>query len=133
MREFFNKPDLGQLLLRLCIGLYMFGNGVKTFMAGEHAWTFMGKRMSLIGITAYPMFWGVVAASIFTVGGLLIALGAFFRYAAFALFFTMVIAILYHISAGDEFFKATGFSFCLASVFLSMLFTGPGNIALQKS
>jgi putative oxidoreductase len=132
MRNFFQKPDLGLLLLRVLVGLLMFGNGIKVFMAGRMSWEFMGQQMSIFGITAYPMFWGLAAAVTYVLGGLLFAIGAFFRWACFFLLCTMVVAAMYHLKGGHDFFKEMGYSYTLGSIFLSMMFVGPGSFSLSK-
>lgn len=132
MKNFFQKPDLGLLILRVLVGVLMFGNGVKTFMAGRMAWDFMGKQMAIFGITAYPVAWGLAAAATYALGGVLFAIGALFRWACFFLLCTMVVAATYHLEGGHDFFKEIGYSFTLGSVFLAMMFVGPGAYSVAK-
>ena len=100
-----NLLDAGLLLLRIGIGISIFFHGLPKIMAGPEMWTAIGGTMSNLGITFAPTFWGFMAAFAETVGGILFALGLFFRPAALLLIGTMVVALVMHFSQGDDFMK----------------------------
>lgn len=125
-----NLLDAGLLLLRIGIGISIFFHGLPKIMAGPEMWTTIGGTMSNLGITFAPTFWGFMAAFAETVGGILFALGLFFRPAALLLIGTMVVALVMHFSQGDDFMKY-GHALDLLIVFIAGLVTGPGNYSFD--
>ncbi|MFY9172881.1 DoxX family protein [Petrimonas mucosa] len=125
-----NLLDAGLLLLRIGIGISIFFHGLPKIMAGPEMWTAIGGTMSNLGITFAPTFWGFMAAFAETVGGILFALGLFFRPAALLLIGTMVVALVMHFSQGDDFMKY-GHALDLLIVFIAGLVTGPGNYSFD--
>jgi putative oxidoreductase len=125
-----NLLDAGLLLLRIGIGISIFFHGLPKIMARPEMWTAIGGTMSNLGITFAPTFWGFMAAFAETVGGILFALGLFFRPAALLLIGTMVVALVMHFSQGDDFMKY-GHALDLLIVFIAGLVTGPGNYSFD--
>jgi putative oxidoreductase len=123
--------DIGLLLLRVGIGIMFMMHGYPKLIGGEEKWESLGNNMGNLGITFAPVFWGFMAAFAEFGGGILLALGLFFRPAAFLLFFTMFVAAIRHISAGDGF---NGYSHAAESaiLFFSLIFTGPGKYSLDE-
>ena len=99
-------------------------------MGGPETWTAIGGTMSNLGINFAPTFWGFMAAFAETVGGILFALGLFFRPAALLLIGTMIVALVMHLSQGDDFMKY-GHSLDLLIVFVAALLTGPGKYSFD--
>lgn len=124
--------DLGLLIIRIGIGIAFMIHGYPKITGGVETWTQIGGSMSNIGINFAPAFWGFMAAFAEFVGGLLLILGFLFRPAAGMLVFTMIIAMIMHISNGDGF---NGYSHALESgiLFLGLLVAGPGKYALKIS
>ncbi|MCB9034538.1 MAG: DoxX family protein [Chitinophagales bacterium] len=130
MKKF--DKDLGLLIIRLGIGIAFMIHGYPKITGGTETWTQIGAAMGNIGINFAPTFWGFMAAFAEFAGGLLLILGFLFRPAAAMLVFTMIIAMIMHISKGDGF---GGYSHALESgiVFLGLLVSGPGKYALKIS
>ena len=122
--------QLGLLLLRVGLGISIFLHGFPKITAGPEMWTMIGSSMGIFGITFAPTFWGFLAALTESVGGLLFALGFFFRPAAIMLTGLMIVALSTHLSAGDD-FMVYGHALDLLIVFGSSILIGPGRYSLD--
>lgn len=131
IRSRYKYKDLGLLILRVGIGFMFMVHGWPKLMGGPEKWEQVGKAVEIFGITFTPVVWGFMAGFAEVVGGALIMLGFFFRFAVLLLFITMVVATTRHITAGDGF---GGYSHALeaAILFFSLLFIGPGRYSLDK-
>jgi putative oxidoreductase len=80
-KNFLSKtyPDLGLLIIRVGLGILMIKHGWPKITGGPEKWESLGNNMSMLGITFFPIFWGLCAALAETVGGLLMGIGLFFR------------------------------------------------------
>jgi putative oxidoreductase len=87
--------------------------------------------MSKVGVNFAPEVWGFLAALAEFGGGLLLALGLWFRLACLGLLVTMIMATVMHLTKGDGF---SGYAHALESafVFLGLLFAGPGRYSLDE-
>jgi len=97
-------PDLGNLVLRVGIGLEMFVYGWPKITAGTSLWEHSGAALSgVLGIHFLPVVWGVLIALSQALGGALIAIGFFARPAAFVLAFVMGLAavMVFQTSGGN--------------------------------
>lgn len=130
MRKNDNLLHVGLLVLRMGIGISIFFHGLPKITAGPETWTAIGGTMSNLGITFAPTFWGFMAAFSESAGGILLALGLFFRPAALLLIGTMIVALVMHISLGDDFMKY-GHALDLLIVFAAALLTGPGKYSFD--
>lgn len=130
MRKKNDLLQVGLLILRIGIGISIFFHGLPKIMGGPETWTAIGGTMSNLGINFAPTFWGFMAAFAETVGGILFALGLFFRPAALLLIGTMIVALVMHLSQGDDFMKY-GHSLDLLIVFVAALLTGPGKYSFD--
>lgn len=130
MRKDKNLLQAGLLLLRVGIGVSIFFHGLPKMTRGPETWTAIGGTMSNLGINFAPAFWGFMAAFAETIGGILFALGLFFRPAALLLIGTMTVALVMHFSQGDDFMKY-GHAFDLLIVFAAALLTGPGKYSFD--
>jgi putative oxidoreductase len=86
--------------------------------------------MGHVGVTVYPVAWGLAAACAEFFGGILLILGLLFRPATFLLLVVMTMATLHHWMAGDE-FKVMLHPIELACVFLGLFFVGPGRYSID--
>ena len=130
MRKKDDLLQVGLLILRIGIGISIFFHGLPKIMGGPETWTAIGGTMSNLGINFAPTFWGFMAAFAETVGGILFALGLFDRPAALLLIGTMIVALVMHLSQGDDFMKY-GHSLDLLIVFVAALLTGPGKYSFD--
>ena len=130
MKQKQNLINYGLLILRLGIGFTIFLHGLPKITGGVETWTGIGSTMSNLGITFAPAFWGFMAAFSETVGGLLFALGLFYRPAALLLCGTMAVAVITHLSQGDG-FTGYGHALDLLIVFVAALVAGPGKYSFD--
>ncbi len=130
--KFLDKPDLGFLIMRVVAGAIFVAAGINKFLGGEGALEQTGSAMALFGLGFAPIFWGVLAALVETVGGLLLIIGFLFRGAAFFLFMTMIVAtaVMFDMKGLD--LKSIGYPLVMLAVSAGLMFTGPGKIAAQK-
>lgn len=124
--------DLGLLLLRVGIGLMFMYYGWPKIMGGPVAWTKLGGAVGNFGITIAPVFWGFMAAFAEFGGGLLLALGLFFRVASMLLATTMIVAVSTKFAAGAGLSGAAQ-PLQLAILFLSLILIGPGRYSFDDS
>ncbi len=126
-----NLLHLGLLVLRIGIGTSMFFHGLPKIMGGVETWTWLGSSMSIVGINFAPTFWGFLAAFTEAFGGLLFALGLVYRPITIMLTGMMGMAMLSHISKGDN-FMVYSHALELMIVFMAMFIAGPGRYSLDK-
>lgn len=122
---------IGLLILRIGIGISIFFHGLPKITGGIETWTAIGSTMSNLGINFAPTFWGFMAAFAETIGGVLFALGLLFRPATLLLIGTMAVALIMHISQGDDFMRY-GHSLDLLILFVSALFVGAGKYSFDS-
>ena len=122
--------DLGLLILRLGVGIGFLGfHGWGKLSGGPETWANVGGVMEIIGIGFGHTFFGFLAAFAESIGGILLAAGLFFRVATVLLGFTMIMASLSHIVSGRG---SPGHALKYASLFIGLLFIGPGKYSLDE-
>ena len=128
--------DAGLLLLRILIGLSFLAHGLPKITAGPLLWVKLGKSMQFVGMGAYPVFWGFMAALSESLGGFLLLIGFCFRPACLFLFITMAVATTMHFNTtpGDlyEKWEVASHAIELGSLFLSLLLIGPGRYSVDR-
>jgi len=129
---FYKHRDIGILLLRLSTGIgFVFVHGWGKIFGGAELWTIIGKSMSNLGITFTPGFWGFMASISEFGGGILILLGLFTRPASAFMAFTMMVAVITHLSRLDPWNKVI-YPVEMLGVFLCLLFIGAGKYSLDN-
>ncbi len=123
--------DIGILIIRVGIGIsFVLVHGVQKLTGGVERWTSLGKTMSNLGIDFFPAFWGFMAAFAETFGALFLIIGLFYRPAVFLLAFTMLVAMITHLSKLDPWTKVA-YPLELMFVFIGLFFIGPGRFSLD--
>ena len=127
-----NLRNIGLLALRLGIGgMFVFWHGWDKISHGTAKWEEVSGAMAFLGVTFYPVFWGLVASLTEFVGGLCIMLGLFFRPACAFLAFTMIVAVNLHYHV-PRMRPMISYPIEIGIVVLSLLIIGPGDWALGK-
>lgn len=124
--------NFGLLIMRAGVGVMMMTHGIPKLMGGPEKWAKIGEAIGNIGIHAYPVFWGFMAAASEGIGGFLLLLGLFFRPTSLFLLITMIVAVAHHFHSGDSIGEASH-AIELAFVFFGFLFIGPGKYSVDKS
>jgi len=123
--------DLGLLILRGGLGFFFILHGWPKLVGGPDTWTALGKAMGVLGIDFLPVVWGFAATVAELVGGIALILGYMTRPAAALLAFTMVVAALKHVAAGDPFLMRSSRPMELAVVFIALVILGPGRHSID--
>ena len=123
--------NTGLLILRVGLGIMMMTHGIPKLTGGMKMWEGVGSAMGNIGITFFPVFWGLAAAVVETFGGFLFVLGLAFRPACLFLAFVMLTASINHFAGGDGLGGASH-AIELGFVFLGLMFVGPGKYSVDK-
>lgn len=122
--------DHALLVLRLGVGLgFVWYHGWPKLAGGPERWEGVGGAMGNYGLGFAPEFWGLMAALGETVGGLLIALGLFFRPAAVILAFVMMTATINHWVTG---MGTPAHAFKNFFFFVGLIAVGPGRFSLDE-
>ena len=133
-KQVFKNVNLGLFILRLGIGIMFMVHGFdKMFpVDGDYIgkWTWLGSRMNLVGVTFAPAFFGFMAAVAEFFGGVFLILGLFTRVWSWLLAFTMFIAMLHHLQAGDG-ISGASHAIELMVVFVGLAIIGPAKLSLD--
>ncbi|MDM1049018.1 DoxX family protein [Sphingobacterium hotanense] len=127
-----SKTDIGLLIIRVVIGTTMIAfHGIPKLMGGVEGWTKIGQSMQTIGINFLPTMWGFSAGFTETVGSFLLILGLWTRPASWLLAFTMLIAVVVHLSKGDG-LSGASHAIEFLSVYVAFAIMGPGRLSVDK-
>ena len=105
-------------------------HGWGKLFGGPEVWEKLGSNMQYLGISFWPQFWGFMGGFGEAFGGLLLAIGLFFRPATFLLLCTMIVATARHIVLEDS-FPWLSHSMEAGFLFLSLWFVGSGKYSLD--
>ncbi len=127
------RRDIGLFVLRLVIGLSMLVfHGWGKLQGGPERWEGLGGQMANLGIRFAPVFWGFMAMFAEVVCSALLVLGVLFRPSAAMLAFTMLVAVIRHLSLPEDAsgagWKGASHALELLGVYVALLLTGPGRI-----
>lgn len=128
--EVWAYKDLGLFIMRVAIGLIFMKHGYGKYTGGSQVWLWCGQQMAHIGITFFPIAWGIAAMIAEFFGGICLTLGFYTRFASCFLLVTMIIATLYHINNNDDFSKIAH-PLCLLFIFLGFIVAGSGQYSLD--
>ena len=124
--------DLGLLVLRIGIGvMFILVHGGPKLLGGPERWEQVGGAMAVLGITAFPVAWGLAAACAEFLGGIGVLLGLWTRWACGFLTFTMAVAATMHLTRGDGWGVASH-AIEVGTVFLSLTLIGPGAYSVDR-
>ena len=126
--NFLNRlHPVGLLVLRLALGAVMIAHGYQKVFGG------MPQFMRMLSDMGIPAWMGYLTAAAEFGGGILLVIGFLTRFAAFAIFIDMLVAICKVHLAHGFFSKNGGFEFpmTLAAIAFSLILTGGGPIAMD--
>lgn len=128
----FKKPDFGLLIMRLILGASFATHGLTKFMGGTNVLEQVGKATAAFGIHEFPVFFGGMAALLELLGGILVFVGYKFRIGVVAILLVLF-AALYSTFVTKPTFMSIAWPLEMFSVFLGLLFIGPGKYSPDKS
>jgi putative oxidoreductase len=126
-----NYRNFGLLIIRVGLGLMFIFHGLPKLEGGPKMWEQIGGAMGSVGIHFFPVFWGLAAAVVETVGGFLLILGLAFRPVCLLLVINLVIAALFTYNKGEGLMGASH-AIEDAVMFAGLLFIGPGKYSVDK-
>jgi hypothetical protein len=103
--------------------------GIMFFVGGNNALIALGKVLSIIGITSWPLHFGWAMAMIYIVGGITFAVGAFFRISTFSLGTIVLLETTFKYSTNRPFMDDVAYALVLAATMYGFMFIGPGTYA----
>lgn len=121
---------VGIAIIRVGVGALFIGHGYLKLSRGPGEWLWTGQQMANLGITFFPMFWGLCAVAAELLGGICLTLGLATRFAAAFMAFTMFVAVVHHIKKGDS-YGYTSFPLSQMFVFLGFVVMGSGKYSLD--
>jgi putative oxidoreductase len=122
--------DSALLIFRLGLGGMFMWHGWPKIIGGPASWSGLGQAMTTFGIEFAPAFWGFMSGFAEFAGGLLFALGLFYRLASLLLFFNLFVAFTSQMAGGKGLAKASQ-SLEDSVSFFSAAFIGPGKYSLD--
>lgn len=128
------RPDLGLLIIRLFSGLLMFGFGLNKFMGGTATFKAVGSALQNLGLNLGDTFFlvmGVAASLTELLGGLLVAIGLFFRPALALLLVVMGVAVITMFSRHGFNVGELGKPLIYFGIYLGLFFSGPGSYSVK--
>ena len=123
--------NTGILIIRLGLGIMFIIHGYPKLLGGPEQWEMIGASMKYVGITVFPVVWGLLAGLAETFGGFLILIGLAFRPACILLTLTMAVAATMHLSNGDGLITASH-AIEVGIIFFVLAFIGPGRYSVDK-
>lgn len=129
-----NYRNFGLLVIRVGLGIMFIYHGYPKLTGGVKMWEELGSATGYVGIHFLPAMWGLLAALVETVGGVLLILGLGFRLACILLFINMLVAISFHLHQTGPMGGIDGAAHAIeiAVVFAGLLFVGPGTYSVDK-
>lgn len=125
--------DIALLVLRFCLGTIFMAHGMQKFFGAFGGPGINGFSQMLSGLGFSPaIFWAYLASCTELLGGLLVILGLFPRFAALGILILIVVATLkVHLSKGF-FISGGGFEYNLLIIgaCLAIIFAGSGKFSL---
>jgi putative oxidoreductase len=123
---------MGLLILRLGIGAMFIYHGYPKMMGGAQMWHQVGQAMGNLGLSFAPAFWGFMSAFAELFGGIALIVGAPFRIFCGLLAFDMLVALTFHLRAGQGLAQGSH-ALELMFVFIALLIMGAGKYSMSAT
>jgi putative oxidoreductase len=131
MLSFLSKySDFGLLFGRVGLGVMYVLHGWPMLAGGAPMWIRLGHSMTSIGISFFPLAWGLLASLSECFGGVLLVLGLLFRPACCFIAFTMFVAFMSVLHASRQFLEYSR-PLEMLFVFVMLAFVGPGKYSVD--
>jgi len=122
------KNNSGLLIMRLGLAAALLIHAVPTLIAGDSAWQSVGRTLNFINIGLPQTLLGFIFLILAALGAVSLLFGYFFRIACIVLFALFGLYFFNYFSIGYK--SLMLWSAGLASVFLGLVFVGPGRYAI---
>jgi putative oxidoreductase len=122
------KNNSGLLIMRLGLAAALLIHAVPTLIAGDPAWKGSGRTLNFINIGLPQTLLGFIFLILAALGAVSLLFGYFFRIACIVLFVLFGLYFFNYFSIGYK--SLMLWSAGLASVFLGLVFVGPGRYAI---
>ena len=122
--------ELGLVIIRVGIGLIFIRHGFPKILGGIEEWRWLGEQMKNLGITFFPVGWGLAAVCAEFFGGIALTIGLCTRIACIFMAFGMFVAVMHHIRKGDP-WGYISHPLALMVIFVGLLFAGSGKLSLD--
>lgn len=123
---------IGVFFLRLGVGALIAFHGFPLLIGGTNGYERLGSAMSLLGIDALHLIFGLASAVLQSVGGLFLILGILTRGMAILLSFIVGLAVANLIRSGTE-IDTVFLVYCQTLLSLiALVFIGPGRFSLDR-
>jgi putative oxidoreductase len=126
-----NYKNFGLLIVRVGLGIMFIYHGFPKLAGGVEGWKALGSTTKYVGITFWPMIWGLLSAVVETFGGFLLIIGWAFRPVCLLLLINMLVAVAMHLGKHDGLGEASH-AIEDAIMFAGLLFVGPGAYSVDK-
>lgn len=123
------KKDIGLLIMRLGLAAVLLWHSVPKLIGGTPAWKSVGTTMDFINLGLPVSFMGLLSLALETLCSIGLIFGYLFRFSSSVLF---VLLLLYSFNYFNVAYKTLMmWSVALTSVFLGLIFTGPGRYSIS--
>jgi uncharacterized membrane protein YphA (DoxX/SURF4 family) len=132
VERFFDRPDLGKLIIRVILGLIFAWYGVKMLGGGQSAIVVLDQPFTLFSITLSPRTWIMLASISYLIAGILFMAGSFFKSCCTALTIVELILIKQSLYARPGEIDLILLHIILAAVCFGFLFIHPGRFSANS-
>ncbi|MDR0727764.1 MAG: hypothetical protein LBF26_02615 [Puniceicoccales bacterium] len=132
MERFFDKPDLGKLVIRVVLGLITAWYGVKMLGGGRSAIVILDRPFSLFTLTLEPRVWILLIAVVYVITGILFMAGCLFKTCCAALTATELILIRQSFFVKPDEVDLLILHTVLAAVYFGFLFIQAGRFSANS-
>ena len=122
------KINAGLLIMRLGLAAALLVHSLPKLIGGASAWKGIGTMLSFINVGLPPTLLGLIILLVEASGAVSLIFGYFFRIACVVLFILFGLYFFNYFSINYKTLML--WSIGIASVFLGLIFVGPGRYAL---
>jgi putative oxidoreductase len=123
------KNNFGLLIMRLGLAAALLIHSLPNLIGGAHAWNNVGTMLAFINVGVPPTFLGLMILLLEALGAVSLLFGYFFRIVCLVLFLLFGLYFFNYFSIGYKTLML--WSSGIATVFLGLIFLGPGRYALR--